>query len=79
MLVMNSNKYHGLKLKNSEELIPNTKPMKEAKFRKRKFNTTEIQEAYSIEQKVSKFMVEKSMSKFYPYLAVSDLKDFYFL
>ena len=49
--------------------------MKEAKLRKQKFSITEKQEVLSIEQKVSKLMAEKSMSKFLQYLAANDLKD----
>ena len=52
--------------------------MKEAKLRKRKSSITEKQEVLSIEQKVSKLMAEKSMSKFPQYLAANDLKNVYF-
>ena len=49
--------------------------MKEAKLRKRKSSITEKQEVLKIEQKVSKLMAEKSMSKFSQYFAANDLKD----
>ena len=61
MLITNYNKYHGLKPKDSEEFILNPRLMKEAKLRKRKSRITEKQEVLRIEQKVSKFMAEKSM------------------
>ena len=78
ILVTNYNQYLGLKPKDSEEFILNPRLMKEAKLRKRKFSITEKQEVLSIEQKVSKLMAEKSMSKFPQYLAANDLKDVYF-
>ena len=78
MLVTNYNQYHGLKPKDSEEFILNPRLMKETKLRKRKSSITEKQEVLSIEQKVSKLMAEKSMSKFPQYLAANDLKDVYF-
>ena len=78
ILVTNYNQYHGLKLKDSEQFILNLRLMKEAKLRKRKSSITEKQEVLSIEQKVSKLMAEKSMSKFPQYLAANDLKDVYF-
>ena len=68
MLVTNYNQYHGLKPKDSEELILNSRLMKEAKLTKRKSSITEKQEIFSIEQKVSKFIAErKSMSEFSRY------------
>ena len=45
MLVTNYNQYHGLMSKNSEELILNSRLMKEAKLRKHKSSFTEKQEA----------------------------------
>ena len=77
MLVTNYNKYHGLMPKDSEEFILNPRLMKEAKLKKQKSSITEKQEILSIEQKVSKLMAEKSMSKFSQYLASNDLKDVY--
>ena len=47
MLVTNSDKYFNLKLKDFEELILNSRLMKEVKFRKRKFNIIEKQEVLS--------------------------------
>ena len=44
MLVTNSDKYFDLKLKDSEELILNSRLMKEVKFRKRKSSIIEKQE-----------------------------------
>ena len=44
MLVTNSDKYFNLKLKDSEELILNSRLMKEVKFRKRKSSLIEKQE-----------------------------------
>ena len=52
--------------------------MKEAKIRKRKYRITEKQKVLNIEQKVSKLMAEKSMSKFPQYLVANHLKDVYF-
>ena len=52
--------------------------MKEVKLRKQKSSITKNQEVLSIEQKVSKLMAEKSMSKFHQYLAANILKDVYF-
>ena len=78
MFVTNYNQYHGLKRKDSEEFILNPRLMKEAKLRKQKSSITEKQEVLSIEQKVSKLMAEKSMSKFPQYLAANYLKDVYF-
>ena len=74
MLVTNYNQYHGLKPKDSDEFILNPRLMKEAKLRKRKSSITEKQEVLSIEQKVSKLMAEKSMSKFPQYLAAKRFK-----
>ena len=45
MLVTNSDKYFDLKLKDSEELILNSRLMKEVKFRKQKSSIIEKQEA----------------------------------
>ena len=44
MLVTNSDKYFDLKLKDSEELILNSRLMKEVKFRNRKSSIIEKQE-----------------------------------
>ena len=41
MLVTNYNLFHGLKSKDSEELILNLRLAEEVKFRKRKFSITE--------------------------------------
>ena len=78
MLVTNYNQYHGLKPNDSIEFILNPWLMKEAKLRKQKSSITENEEILSIEQKVSKLMAEKSMSKFPQYLTANDLKDVYF-
>ena len=43
-MVTNSDKYFDLKLKDSEELILNSRLMKEVQFRKRKFSIIEKQE-----------------------------------
>ena len=48
------------------------------KLRKRKSCIKEKQKVLSIEHKVSKLMIEKSMSKFFQYLAASDLNHVYF-
>ena len=44
MLITNSDKYFDLKLKDSEELIVNSRLMKVVKFRKRKSRIIEKQE-----------------------------------
>ena len=78
MLVTNYNQYHGLKPKDSDIFILYPRLMKEVKLRKWKSSIIEKQEVLSIEQKVSKLMAEKSMSKFPQYLAANDLMDVYF-
>ena len=66
MLVTNYNMYHGLKSKDSEEFVLNSRLMKEVKLRNENLALQKTR-ILSIEQKVSKLMAEKSMSKFTKY------------
>ena len=61
-----------MKPKESEEFVLNPRLIKEAKLRKQKSSITEKQEVFSIEQRVSKLIAEKSMSNFTQHLVTND-------